>query len=168
MLKININNSEYDVAYKQNDKNKGTINKKDFELNLIKISDVSYHLLKDNKSYNIDILSIDYSEKKIDLRINGISFSGKAFSEMDLLLKEMGIDNFSSKKTKELKAPMPGLVLDINVKVGDEVKEGDKLIVLEAMKMENNLKAESDAVIKSINCSKSKAVEKNEILIVFE
>ncbi len=168
MLKINIADSEYAVKYKQNGQAKGQINGEDFDLDIIKKSEVSYHLIKDNKSYNIEIITIDYDEKKLDLKINGINYSGKAFSEMDLLLKEMGIDNISTKKIKELKAPMPGLVLDITINEGDEVNEGDKLVVLEAMKMENNLKAEAGGKVKSINCTKGQPVEKNEVLIVFE
>ncbi|OQY02355.1 MAG: hypothetical protein B6I20_06915 [Bacteroidetes bacterium 4572_117] len=168
MLKVNINNNEYAVDFKQNGQLSGKVNNQNFELDIIKKSEVSFHLLKDNKSYNIEIVEVDRDKKTIELRINGIPYSGKAYSEMDLLLKKMGMDNFATKKIKELKAPMPGLVLNILVKEGDEIKEGDKLVVLEAMKMENNLKADADAKVKSINCTKSMAVEKNEVLIVFE
>ena len=62
---------------------------------------------------------------------------------------------------------MPGLVLDILVKVGDEVKKGDPLMILEAMKMENILKSASDGVIKKINVEKKQAVEKGQVLINF-
>ena len=168
MLKVTIGKNEYKVNFKQNSLLKGQIEGRDFALDIIKKDELSYHLIKDNKSYNIEIVEVDNEGKVVKLKINGVPFSGKVFSEMDLLLKEMGIDNLSTKKLKELKAPMPGLVLDIQVNEGDEVNEGDKLVVLEAMKMENNLKAESGGKVKSINCSKGQAVEKNEVLIVFE
>ncbi|RLD62825.1 MAG: acetyl-CoA carboxylase biotin carboxyl carrier protein subunit [Bacteroidetes bacterium] len=168
MLKVNIGKKEYTVKFKQNGLLKGQVEGQDFELDIIRKDEVSYHLIKDNKSYNIEIVEVDKEEKIVNLKINGVPYLGKAFSEMDLLLKEMGMDNLSTKKLKELKAPMPGLVLDIQVNEGDEVNEGDKLVVLEAMKMENNLKAESGGRVKSINCSKGQAVEKNEVLIVFE
>ncbi|MEN8120965.1 MAG: biotin/lipoyl-containing protein [Bacteroidota bacterium] len=168
MLKINIRNKEYSVNFKQNGELTGQVDGEDFALDIIKKDDVSYHLIKDNKSYNVEIVELDSEEKTVNVKINGVPYSGKAFSEMDLLLKEMGMDNLSTKKLKELKAPMPGLVLDVLVNEGDEVNENDKLVVLEAMKMENNLKAESRGKVKSINCSKGQAVEKNEVLIVFE
>ncbi len=62
---------------------------------------------------------------------------------------------------------MPGMVLNILVKEGDEVKKGDTLLILEAMKMENSLKATADGVIKKIVAVKGTAVEKNQILIQF-
>ena len=72
------------------------------------------------------------------------------------------------KKLKELKAPMPGLVLDVKVTSGDEVIEGQELLVLEAMKMENAIKSPQDGIIKSISIEKNDKVEKNQILVSFE
>ena len=63
---------------------------------------------------------------------------------------------------------MPGLVLSIMVRVGDSVKKGQGLMVLEAMKMENIIKSPSDGIVKSIYIKKSDAVEKNQVLIKFE
>jgi biotin carboxyl carrier protein len=71
-------------------------------------------------------------------------------------------------KVNEIKAPMPGLVLDIIAEVGQEVNEGDNILILEAMKMENNIKSPTTGVIKEIKCEKGAAVEKNEVLILFE
>ena len=62
---------------------------------------------------------------------------------------------------------MPGMVLNILVTEGQEVKKGDALIVLEAMKMENILKSPTDGVIKKIAINKGVAVEKNQLLIQF-
>ena len=78
------------------------------------------------------------------------------------------MDNLTNAVAKELKAPMPGLVLKIEVEVGQTIKEGDALVVLEAMKMENVLKSPADVVIKSIGVTEGNAVEKNEVLIEFE
>jgi biotin carboxyl carrier protein len=62
---------------------------------------------------------------------------------------------------------MPGLVLSVLVKEGDEVKKGDNLFVLEAMKMENIIKSPADVTIKSIKIKASDKVEKNQVLIQF-
>jgi biotin carboxyl carrier protein len=77
------------------------------------------------------------------------------------------MDKLHSAKVNELKAPMPGLVLDIVVSEGQEVKKGDALVVLEAMKMENILKSPADVVVKKISVKKGTAVEKNQVLVLF-
>jgi biotin carboxyl carrier protein len=80
----------------------------------------------------------------------------------------MGFEVGASKKVNDIKAPMPGLILEINVTVGQEVKEDDVLLILEAMKMENALTSPRDGIIKSISVSKSDTVDKNQLLIEFE
>ena len=72
------------------------------------------------------------------------------------------------KKISEIKSPMPGLVLDILVKAGDTIKKGDQVLVLEAMKMENIIKSQTDAVVKSVAIETGVAVEKGQVLIKFE
>ena len=68
----------------------------------------------------------------------------------------------------DIKAPMPGLILEVNVEEGAEVQEGDYLLVLEAMKMENTLTAPRDGVVKSVSIKKGETVEKNQLLIEME
>ena len=80
----------------------------------------------------------------------------------------MGLTLAAAQVINDSKAPMPGLILDVQVKEGDEVKEGDYLLVLEAMKMENTLTAPRDGVVKSITVSKGQTVDKNRLLIEME
>ena len=77
------------------------------------------------------------------------------------------MDALHAKKAADLKAPMPGLVVEVSVSEGQEIKKGDKLVVLEAMKMENILKSPADGVVKKVNVKKGNTVEKNEVLILF-
>ena len=86
----------------------------------------------------------------------------------DDLLNQMGLDATTNKKDNEVKAPMPGQVLNILVKAGDSISEGDGLIVLEAMKMENIIKSNRDGVIQEVHAKKNNSVEKNAVLIIFE
>lgn len=67
-----------------------------------------------------------------------------------------------------LRSPLPGTIVDIEVKPGDEVKEGDTLVVLEAMKMNNNLTAERDGKVKAILVQMGEAVKENTPLVTFE
>ena len=77
------------------------------------------------------------------------------------------MDALASKKVNEVKAPMPGMVLNILVQEGAEVKKGDALLVLEAMKMENIIKSPCDGTVKRVAATKGTAVEKNQLLIQF-
>ncbi len=167
MITASVNNNEYKIEFSNNNYTQGKINNSDFFIDLIKNNN-SYHILFNQKSYNINIISVDTEEKTISLKINNKSFNIKLTEEIDFLLKKMGIKNKSGQHKKELKAPMPGLIVNIPVKKGDFVKQGETLLVLEAMKMENNLKAEHDVTIKNISAEKGNSVEKNEVLIVFE
>jgi biotin carboxyl carrier protein len=66
-----------------------------------------------------------------------------------------------------IKAPMPGLIIDLRVKEGDVVKQNDPLIILEAMKMENVIKSPGDGTVKAVKVQKGNSVEKNQVLIEF-
>lgn len=67
-----------------------------------------------------------------------------------------------------LTSPLPGTVLDVFVKAGDTVKVGQRLLLLEAMKMENNIDADRDGVVKEVKVNKSDAVMEGQVLVVFE
>lgn len=134
----------------------------------IKIADGQFHVIKNHKSFNVELINADYTAKTFSIRVNDKIVDLKVEDRFDLLLHQLGMDNLGKAGVSELKAPMPGLVLNIPVKVGQEVKAGEPLAVLEAMKMENVLKSPADLVVKSINVKQGEAVEKNQILIEFE
>jgi biotin carboxyl carrier protein len=79
----------------------------------------------------------------------------------------MGMSSATANKVNNIKAPMPGLIINLKVAEGDTVKAGDQLLILEAMKMENILKSPGDGVIKKIKVKKGDSVEKNQVLIEF-
>lgn len=148
--------------------NKGTVNGKAFELDLIKTGENHIHVIKDNKSFNISVVEADYINKQITLDINGHLYDVEINDDIDILLKGLGMNKPEQKITKDIKAPMPGLLTNIIVSSGETVKKGDILLVLEAMKMENNIKSPIDGVVKTIPVTKGNSVDKNEILIIFE
>lgn len=125
----------------------------------------SYHLLYKGQSFEIEVLHSDLLTKKHLITVNGKKVEAELRDKFDELLKELGMDASSALKVGDLKAPMPGLVVDVPVKEGDTVKKGDTLVILEAMKMENALKAVADASVKKIMVKKGQAVEKNTVLI---
>ncbi len=137
-------------------------------LNAVQDSDTTFHILNEHKSYKAVLIDADFIQKKYTISINNNTYTVDISNELDLLIKEMGFSLGNAKKVNEIKAPMPGLILDINIKVGDTVNEGDTLLVLEAMKMENSIASPREGVIKSISVQKTDAVEKNQLLIEFE
>ncbi|CAN5597271.1 acetyl-CoA carboxylase biotin carboxyl carrier protein subunit [soil metagenome] len=144
---------------------KTVINGKEQSFDLKTLKPGTYHLLVEGRSYTIDVVSSDKTEKKHELIINGKKVNVQLRDRYDDLLHELGLDAVAGARVGDLKAPMPGLVVDIPVSEGQRVMKGDTLLILEAMKMENTLKAIVDATIKKIVVKKGQAVDKNEVLI---
>jgi biotin carboxyl carrier protein len=137
-------------------------------LDSLKVSDSEFHVLQNNNSYKVEITKANFNQKKYTVKVNNNTYSVDIFNELDTLIKEMGFEIGATKKVNEIKAPMPGLILAISVKVGQEVQEFDPLIVLEAMKMENTLTSPRAGIIKSIAVTNGETVNKNQLLIEFE
>ena len=127
-----------------------------------------WHVLYKNRSYEISLIDIEETTSKVRLRINSKLVELKLKSDRQLLLEKMGLSSLTVKKVSEVKAPMPGLVVRCIVDVEQEVEQGDALLVLEAMKMENIIKSPTAGVISQIMVIQGEAVEKNQILIKFK
>lgn len=125
------------------------------------------HFLYQHKSYNAEVVSAEAGDKNMVVKVNGKLYQVDVQDQFDLLLKEMGLNGVAGKLALEVKAPMPGLVLSVNVLEGQVIKKGDSLLVLEAMKMENMLKSATDGTVKKIFVNKGDKVEKNQVLIEF-
>lgn len=165
MYKIKVNNNT-DLNFEKKD-NTWQLNGKDFVFDMIENNSTSFHILKDNKSYNAEIVNHNAAEKTLQIKVNQTIYNVSVKDKYDELLHQLGLDKAMTSKLTNIKAPMPGLVLNILVADGAEVKKGDALIVLEAMKMENILKAPADAKVKAVAVKKGMAVEKNQVLIEF-
>jgi len=166
MLKVKVNNKkEHKIVFEN--KETGTINGKDFSWDIIAVKPGSFHIIKDFISYNLEVIEVDFVKKSFLISVNGNNYELLVENRYDELLKTLGFDNLEANKINEIKAPMPGLVIDVCISEGDIIKKGDKIIVLEAMKMENIIKSPTDGIIKKINVKKGMAVEKNQILINF-
>lgn len=135
------------------------------DLNLITHHSGQMNCIRNGRSVNATLSSPSITGKKISLELEGEAFEVTIQDELDLMLEKMGFDNVSTKKLKEIKAPMPGLVLEIAVTVGQQLMKGDKLLILEAMKMENSIILHDDATIKKINITAGQAVDKGQVLL---
>ena len=168
MYEIQVNKENYKVEPNADKAVKGLLEGKPYEIDYIKVKEGEYHVLWNNKSFNIELIKFLEDKKHMELLVNGNKYVVSLKDDFDALLANLGLDMTIGGAEKELKAPMPGLVVDVLVEVGQTLKEGDPLLILEAMKMENVLKASGESVVKSIEVIKGKSVEKNQILISFE
>lgn len=165
MLQININNTAFVLETKSNTV---LVNGKPANADVVKLGLNKYHILLNNDSYTIELLEKDETGKNLQIMVNGTKQTVKIKDKYDNLLQQLGMDKLMGKKNNLVKAPMPGLVLRIMAEPGMVVKKGDGLLVLEAMKMENIIKAEADGIIKKVNIAEKQAVEKNAILLELE
>jgi biotin carboxyl carrier protein len=135
------------------------------KLDLLKLEKTKFHVINNHKSFNIQLEKSDFYNKEYAIKVNSKNYAVKISNELDLLIKEMGFSVGNAKKANDIKAPMPGLILSVNVKEGQEVVEGETLLILEAMKMENAIGAPKDGIIKSVFVKSGGTVEKGELMI---
>jgi biotin carboxyl carrier protein len=166
MLNITVNKDKI-FEYKE-ENGKKFLNDIFLNADIQPIGEGQYHALYKGLSYRLECLDKDGEEQKeFKIKINGKLALVSVKDRNDLILAKMGLSSSNAAKTEEIKAPMPGLVIDIKVAEGDMVKAGDPLLVLEAMKMENSIKSPCDGQVKSILSKKGDIVEKNKVLIKF-
>lgn len=164
MYKVKVNSNTFEVILKEDQM---LVNEESFDWDISKINSQSFHIIKDNNSYRADIVKANYKEKSIVLKVNGNKYEVELKDKFDLLLEKLGMDTVASAQLNDIKAPMPGLIFEVHVSEGDEVKKGDPIMILEAMKMENVIKASGDGVVKSVRVKKGDSVEKNQVLVQF-
>jgi biotin carboxyl carrier protein len=135
---------------------------------IIQTATGEYNLLQETQSLNAKVLYADLASKNFTIEVDGESFEVSVKDEMDEILEKMGFGLTTNKHIKEIKAPMPGKVLEIAVTSGQSVNEGDKMLILEAMKMENCIVISTAAIIKKIAVVAGQTVEKGQVLIELE
>jgi len=132
--------------------------------------------------YAADVVSVE--DNIAEVAVNGVSYTVEIDQKLQTvktpkLVRTMAVPSTDShpsvsktaspagpKGTGSIKSPLPGVILDIYVREGDSVKMGQKLIMLEAMKMENNINADKEGRISAIKVSKGDSVMEGDILIV--
>lgn len=164
MFSVILQETAYSVE-KTEDSTK--VNQKPITWDLKWTGDRKVHLIRGNESIEAELLSVDRESKCLQIRIGHKTASLQLKDRFDLLLEQMGMNVAGSGTIKDIKAPMPGLILDLKVKPGDVVKKGDVVLILEAMKMENIIKSPGDGVVKDVKVILKQSVEKNQVLIQF-
>jgi biotin carboxyl carrier protein len=145
--------------------NEFTVDGKQGTWDKIALGNNRFHVLKDNRSYRCEVLSTDRSKKTMEIRVNGNICRVEWKDRFDELLQKMGMEDKAGTKVNVIKAPMPGLVLKIIASEGMEIKQGDAVLILEAMKMENVIKSPGHGIVKAIRVKPKDPVEKGQVLV---
>ncbi|NNG09975.1 MAG: biotin attachment protein [Arenibacter sp.] len=154
---ITINKDKYTVGQEELD-----------SIDPIPTGPSDYHVLKDNRAFTVAVTKTDFPNKTMTLEVNGNSYDLRIGDEYDELVDKMGLLQTMTHKINSIKAPMPGLILNIMATVGQEVGPGTPLVVLSAMKMENIITSPGEGVVKHIDVAINDAVEKGQIIIEME
>ena len=131
------------------------------------LSPSAWHVINNLNSYSAEVISFDKVAKTAEIKVNNTIYTVAAKDQFDVLLDKLGLSNLNTVKVSEIKAPMPGLVLKVFVSEGAEVLKGGNLFTLEAMKMENIIKAPADVTVKTIKIKPGDKVEKGQVLMMF-
>lgn len=165
MLKIKVNNKfDFELG---SEKNQMLVNGLPVHADMHMVNSRVFHVLYNNRSYNAELIEICKEQRTCSVKVGSNIYSMNMTDQFDELLHQLGMDIMTSPKVSEIKAPMPGMVIRILASEGEEVKKGGNLLVLEAMKMENIIKAPADVVIKAIKARPGDKVEKNQVLMIF-
>ncbi|MFN9380217.1 MAG: biotin/lipoyl-containing protein [Bacteroidota bacterium] len=124
-------------------------------------------ILDNNKSKLVSVKEVNHELKRYQIQIDGRTYQVQISDAVDQQILKMNLKSKKSNQIKELRAPMPGLVRQVNVQVGDQVDSGDALFILEAMKMENVLKSPVNGIVSDLFVKPGESVEKKQILLSF-
>jgi len=127
-----------------------------------------YHVLRKMKGYNVKVLFADHVRKEYQLLVGDKEVHVDLKDSVEVQVHNMGLDEIEAAHSKDIIAPMPGLVLEILVQEGDTVVAGDQLIILEAMKMENVLSSPGEWIIEKVHVKSGQPVDKSQLLITFQ
>lgn len=135
----------------------------------------SYKFTIDGNTFEVEIIQVEGNIAKIE--VNGTQFNVEIQRQAQQPAKtpvvvrqsvrepQKDIEKKTGGARTAIKAPLPGVILTLLVKPGDEVKKGQKLFIMEAMKMENEIKSERDGVIASIKVSEGQSVLQEEVIM---
>jgi len=165
MLQVKVN-EKYNFDVDQNGKCL-LINGGKIDADVQQLNASAYHVINNLQSYNVEVVSFNTAEKTAEIKVNNNTYNVTAKDQFDILLDKLGLSSLNAAKVSEIKAPMPGMVLKVFVNEGMEIKKGDNLFVLEAMKMENIIKAPADVTVKKVKIKPGDKVEKGQVLMMF-
>ena len=158
-----IGERTFEIAF--NDKGQLTLDGRAVDTTFDPVSDYAFLLRLDGRS--VPVVLEEAGERRLRVTIAGRQTEVRVKDEHDLLLERFGLDEARAAADREVRAPMPGLVLSVAAQPGQAVEADAGLLVLEAMKMENEIKAPAAGTVETVHVEAGAAVGKNDVLVTF-
>lgn len=168
MARAIIGDNNYEIEFDTDSKFKGTINGDVFDFKIDSNIENNYSVLYRSSIFDIDLVSFDTDKKLVNILVNGNSFEIEIEDKFDFIIKKLGLRESNSTVEGFVESIMPGLIIDIHVVEGESVVKGQKLVTLEAMKMENIIKSPRHSIIRKVSIKKGHTVEKGDVLFELE
>ncbi|MFA7227966.1 MAG: acetyl-CoA carboxylase biotin carboxyl carrier protein subunit [Melioribacteraceae bacterium] len=161
---VTINQRKYSV--KVSDDGEVSIGEKSFKADLSSIADNAYVIRINDRVF--EITSNKLEKERFGIIIDACYFDTSVRTLLQEQANELQKNKSKLNHHSDVKAPMPGLLLKLKVKIGDEIKLGDSILILEAMKMENELRSPASGIVKNIFFQEGQSVEKDSIILTIE
>lgn len=142
------------------------INSKKADIKIFESEEGFTYLVWKNKKYLAEI--VEKNQNKYTVLLNGVSYSFSIESPISYKRKKYLEKNKTKSKTEAIIAPMPGKIIDLLVEENTEIKEGEPIMILEAMKMQNEINSHVTGKVKKILVKQNDSVAKNEVLLEIE
>lgn len=163
---ININDRKalVEILSREGDRVRISIDGKKYDADVVMVEEGVYSIIIDNKSHNIELISTDSKNYLVNTYAKSYNVE----------IEDAESKYHKSRRREDgheeavISSPMPGKVVKILVKVGDEVKAGDTVIIVSAMKMESEYKVKKDRVIKEIKVKEGDIIQANQPLVIIE
>ncbi|MDX2163252.1 MAG: biotin/lipoyl-containing protein [bacterium] len=155
-----INNKKFEIDVDKD--GRLLVNGKPREVDFRSLDESLFSMIMQDRSYE---LVIEERDDSVQISMHGRAYEGQVLDERAQLLLTRRTGTTAGSGELSVKAPMPGLIVAVPVQEGDAVKQGQTILVLESMKMQNELKAPRDGVVQRISVQAGQSVEQNKLLI---
>lgn len=137
----------------------------DLHVDMAPVAPEIYSLLVDGRSYEVQVRG---QEDGYQVFFGSRHYSVSVENERARMIRELSAGARDHERPREIRAAMPGLVVKVEVREGDRVKPGDGLVVVEAMKMENEIRAQREGTVKQVFAAQGKTVDQGQTLLILE
>ena len=126
-----------------------------------------FHILYKGRSYTAELTGGGGLQNRMTIRLRGREYTVTVKDESQILMESLGFRPQPRATTQSVTAPMPGLIVEVLVGEGQEIREGDPVVLLQAMKMENLIRSPADGIVRAVPVKKGQNVEKGDCLLQF-